>query len=184
MESTSLDLKQSQLARNLERLIDNQPDTIEALNTETQPLLVTARESASFTSSRTAFRLDNLDQSFPTFTPNMAMELFPLVDPLDLDVAVSWSVPGQSRSGHIYDHAVHVGPRSSIVEDLRQKVDAATARGSKQTRTMYEETGRLRTLLLDSVLDGELSREDDPLIVRAYLADAKAGAVAHDFELG
>jgi hypothetical protein len=70
------------------------------------------------------------------------------------------------------------------VENLRRKIEAALLSGGKQTRTMYEETGRLRKLLLDSVLDGALAKEDDPLVVRGYLDKANAGIAEFDLAQG
>lgn len=185
----TVDIRQTQLVNNLEKLLDNQPESFDLQQPESSGVQMPTRDVASYTSSRSAFRAKTLQRDFPTITPTMAASLFPLLDPLDLDISIAWSLPdrpqqSQTRHGHAFDHALRVGPRFSIVEGLRAKVNAAIASGSKQTRTMYEETGRLRKLLLDSVLDGELSREHDPLIVRAYLENAQRGALTCDFKEG
>lgn len=185
----TVDIRQTQLVNNLEKLLDNQPELFDLQHPGSSDVQMPSNDVAPYISSRSAFRAETLQRDFPTITPSMAASLFPLLDPLDLDISIAWSMPDkaeepQSRQGNAFQHAIRVGPRFSIVEGLRAKVDAAIASGSKQTRTMYEETGRLRKLLLDSVLDGELSREHDPLLVRAYLENAKKGALTCDFTKG
>lgn len=182
--NATVDIRQTRLVNNLEKLLDNQEGSFDLQDPEESGASIPAKDVASYTSSRSAYRARTLQQDFPTITPAMSASLFPLLDPLDLDISIAWSIPDRLRHGHVFQHALSVGPRFSIVEGLRAKVDAAIASGSKTTRTMYEETGRLRKLLLDSVLQGELAREDDPLIVRAYLVDAKAGTLSCDFQQG
>lgn len=181
---SAVDIRQNRLVDNLERLLDNQPESFDLTDSDTDAVSVPKADIASYTSSRSAYRARTLQHNFPTITSDMAASLFPLLNPLDLDLSVAWSLTDESRRGRVYRHALNVGPRFSIVEGLRAKVEAAIASGSKQTRTMYEETGRLRKLLLDSILDGVLSKEDDPLIVRAYLENAKGGSLPCDFEQG
>lgn len=180
----AVDIRQTRLVSNLEKLLDNQEESFDLQDSTVGATPIPIFDCAAYTSSRSAYRARTLQQDFPTIISTMAASLFPLLDPLDLDISVAWSIPDETRQGHAYQHALRVGPRFSIVEGLRAKVDAAIASGSKKTRTMYEETGRLRKLLLDSILDGVLSREDDPLIVRAYLENAKRGVLACDFQQG
>jgi hypothetical protein len=129
-----------------------------------------------------------LEGHFPTIPADSLSRIFPLLDALDLDVIVRWTIPSSDpalvRSGYAFLHGVRLAPESSVVEDLRREVDAAIAGGGKQTRTMYEETGRLRRVLMDSVLDGVLSREEDPVVVRLRVDQAKRGVVQHDFGQG
>jgi hypothetical protein len=105
-----------------------------------------------------------LQRYFPTTPLPTLLHIFPLLVPLDLDVAVSWSlVDDPKRQGVSFLHGVRLAPEFSIVEGIRRQVDEAIALGGKSTRTMYEETGRLRQVLMDSVLEGVLSQEDDPI---------------------
>lgn len=131
-------------------------------------------------------RLVFLQQSFPTIPLATLFKLFPLLDPLDLDFAVSWTIEDGDtlRSGVSVLHGVRLGPEFSLVEGIRRDIDAAIASGGKTTRTMYEETGRLRQVLMDSVLEGVLSRENDPVEVvvgtssgRRVEVDVKDGSV-------
>jgi hypothetical protein len=142
----------------------------------------------SYAASRRRYRLASLEGHFPTIPADSLSRIFPLLDALDLDLIVKWTIPSSDpalvRSGHAFLHGARLAPESSVVEDLRREVDAAIAGGGKQTRTMYEETGRLRRVLMDSVLDGVLSREEDPVIVKLRVDQAKRGVVQHDFGLG
>lgn len=182
--SPNVDLHQIDLVNNLEKLIDNQPESVDPIKADASTIRVSTPGTFAFTSSRAAFRADTLREAFPTIPSSMATTLFPLFEPQDLDVCVTWSVPDEDIRGHAFKHAVQVGPRFSVMEALRRKVDSAIASGTKQTRTMYEETGRLRKLLLDSVLSGALAQEDDPLLVRGYLKDATGGIATCDFAAG
>lgn len=137
-----------------------------------------------FRLSRMKYRTAYLDQHFPAISQDLSWSIFPLLEPLDLDLAISWSIPSTSRRGNTFLHAIQPHPQFSIVEELRRQVDAVLASGGKQQRTMYEETGRLRRVLVDSVLEGVLAQEDDPIRVRAVFPDAKRGVVEHDFETG
>ena len=141
--------------------------------------------SPSYLASVRNHRVAFLRRQFPTIPLQTLLSTFPLFDPLDLDVIVSWTIPEQpSRQGRTVLHGIRVSPEFSIVEDVRRQVALAIAKGGKQTRTMYEETGRLRRVLLASVLDGVLGQEEDPVIVRLGVSSAKRGRVEHDFDQG
>jgi hypothetical protein len=81
-------------------------------------------------------------------------------------------------------HGVRISPEASLVEKARADVEEAIRRGDKSTRTMYEETGRLKRLLLDSILEGRLSREDDPIDVVIKVGDTVKGRVGVDLTQG
>jgi hypothetical protein len=182
--SSGFDLRQQALVDNLGKLVDNQPDSI----TSTSHPDVTSSLSASildtYSSSRTIHRTTTLSKQFPPISPDIARSIFPLLDPLDLDLIISWSIPETQRSGHFFLHGLRLSPEFSQVEDLRRKIENAILGGGKQTRTMYEETGRLRKLLMDSVLDGVLAKEDDPIVVRGFVERANAGVAEFDLEQG
>ena len=182
--SAGFDLRQQALVDNLGKLVDNQPESI----TSTAQPDVTASLNpsllASFTSSRTTHKMSTLSKQFSPISPDIARSIFPLLDPLDLDLIISWSIPETQRSGHLFLHGLRLSPEFSQVEELRRKIENAILSGGKQTRTMYEETGRLRKLLLDSVLDGVLAKEDDPVVVRGFVDGANAGIADFDLEQG
>ncbi|WWD16547.1 hypothetical protein CI109_100974 [Kwoniella shandongensis] len=183
-----LDLAQKNVISALGRLIQGQPpeevsaDLASTISLVGQPLLSSGK--ASYVTSRRADRLSRLGQSFPTIPTEALSRIFPLLEPLDLDIVVSYSLPSSSRKGFATLHSLRPAPEFSLVEGLRREVEAAIASGSKTTRTMYEETGRLRRVLMDSVLEGVMAREVDPMVVRLKVGESKRGAVEHDFANG
>jgi len=182
--SSEIDLRQQSLIDNLGRLVDNQPESIIPA---THPDIATSLDPsllAPYIASRATYKMDAISKDFPPISTDVARSIFPLVDPLDLDIVLTWKIRDTERSGQIASHGIRLGPEFSKVENLRRKIEAALLSGGKQTRTMYEETGRLRKLLLDSVLDGALAKEDDPLVVRGYLDNANAGVAQFDLAQG
>jgi hypothetical protein len=167
-EAQSYDLEQATVVENLAKLVQDQHN-IEAMTEKSITLSAISGFSPAYAAARPAMRLQRLRQSYPTISEDILRSIFPLYDPLDLDVVLSWNVRSNGssdvRKGCTILPAVRPAPEFSIVEKVRQEVDAAIAAGGKKTRTMYEETGRLRRLLMDSVLDGSLAVEDDPVSV-------------------
>lgn len=178
--TANLDLRQQDLVDNLGRLVDNQPETVVSTSHPEIPSTIDSSVLDSYIASRTSHKLESLSEQFPPISSDIARSIFPLVNPLDLDLIVSWRIPETDRTGYTFLHSIRVSPEFSQVEDLRRKIEKAILSGGKQTRTMYEETGRLRKLLLDSVLDGALAREDDPLVVRGFVNEANAGVAVFD----
>jgi hypothetical protein len=169
---------------NLGKLVDNQPDSIASTSHPDVPSTLDASVLGPYSSSRTTHKLSTLSEQFPPILSDIARSIFPLLDPLDLDLIISWSIPETQRTGHYFLHGLRLSPVFSQVEDLRRKIEKAILGGGKQTRTMYEETGRLRKLLLDSVLDGVLAKEDDPIVVRGFVVGANAGVAEFDLKEG
>jgi hypothetical protein len=177
-------LRQTDLIDNLGKLVDNSPESIIATAHPDTPSTLNPSLLDTYLSSRASYRLKTLSEDFAPISSDIARSIFPLVDPLDLDLLISWRIPESDRSGQTYRHGHRVSPEFSQVETLRRKIEKAILSGGKQTRTMYEETGRLRKLLLDSVLDGVLAREDDPLVVRGFVNEANAGVAEFDLQQG
>ncbi|WVQ79020.1 hypothetical protein IAT38_001112 [Cryptococcus sp. DSM 104549] len=180
-----VDLCQRAVVDALGKLVQGQPP--DEVTAELSPTSSLASHpppnlTPAYLSSRRAHRLAHLSQVFPTLSSSSLPHLFPLLDPLDLDLILAYYIPSSNRRGYLPIHALRPSPAFSVVEDLRRQVDAAIASGSKQTRTMYEETGRLRRVLMDSVLDGVLASEVDPVTVR--VAAGEGGVVQHDFKDG
>lgn len=168
-KQTNLDVSQKKLAASLAKLVQGQTD----ISTDPQPEQISLQAGlaptllSAFETSRQDHRSAYLQDAFPTIPITTLSHVFPLLDPLDLDLAVSWTIRGTpARRGVSCLHGVRISPEFSAVEPVRREVDEAIAKGGKTTRTMYEETGRLRQALMDSVLDGVLSQEDDPVEVR------------------
>lgn len=157
-----VDLQQANLVGNLGRLLLGDAEHLAPI----EPATVSLPASAPYVLSRRAYRLSFGVENFPTLSGDVVRRLLPLFDPLDLDLLVTWTMG--SRHGIAVAHGVRPAPRASLVETLR--VDDGPAK-----RTMYEETGRLRRALADSILEGPYAAEDDPLVIRAFVPGAKGG---------
>lgn len=172
----------------MKKLIEGQaPDEIVADIQPTVPLSskMPTDTLPHYFASRNIHRISYLQEQFPTISAIFLPDLFPLLDPLDLDLVLSCTIrfPDSLRKGRLVAHSLRPGPSFSVVETLRRDVEAAVAGGSKQTRTMYEETGRLRRVLIASVLDGCLGREEDPVEVTIKVGEDN-GLIEHDFKTG
>lgn len=187
--SSDLDLLQRNTVADLAKLVQGQSESLSP--DERTPVRMNMEDPLNeenlsiYLGSRQSHRLRFLQQSLPTIAVDTLLRIFPLFDPLDLDLLVSWSIPPTGQRGHAILHSLRLGPEFSIVEGVRRDVDTAIAAGGKQTRTMYEETGRLRRVLMDSVLDGVLAKEEDPIVARISTGKRRRkGAVELDFTKG
>ncbi|WVQ94767.1 hypothetical protein IAU59_001848 [Kwoniella sp. CBS 9459] len=199
--AAQLDVKQTALITALGKLIAGQP--IDEVSTElqpTSPLLSTALTLPSYLSSRRFHRLAQLHAAFPTIPSRSMGKLFPLLEPLDLDLVIVYTIASSTgdsgkqrgsvvtrgsavtRRGNVVLHSIRPSPPFSLVYGLKKEVDLAIASGSKSVRTMYEETSRLKQVLMDSVLEGTLSVEEDPLVV--VVRAGQRGQLVHDFSQG
>jgi hypothetical protein len=133
-----------------------------------------------YLAARSQHRLRSLAASMPAIPSELIPRIFSLIPPLDLDLAVAWSIPNTQRSGTSYLHAVRLTPLESIVESLRNRPDGAFK------RTMYEETDRLQRELVSNVLDGDLGNDEDPVHVVLKVDNARdeRGVLRHDFTSG
>ncbi|WRT65667.1 uncharacterized protein IL334_002612 [Kwoniella shivajii] len=180
--STKTDLCQSATIEALSKLVQGQPlDEISASldsSTSIAGPSISTDDLPSYLAARRSHRLQQLTSSFPTISSISLAKLFPLIEPLDLDLVIKYSI--SDRQGQIFIHSLHPSPAFSLVEEIRKTINIAIASGNKSTRTMYEETSRLRQVLMDSVLDGVLAKEDDPVQVRIRVGER--GKVKHDFK--
>jgi hypothetical protein len=165
--SFSGDLSQTGLVSNLAKLLRG--DTLGPISPPSAALSV----PPGFLASRRAHRLSFAGTHFPALPTDVVPKLLPLFDPLDLDVAFAWSAG--ERQGVACAHGIRPAPAFSLVEGLREEV-------GPEKRTLYEETGRLRRALADSVLEGVYADEGDPVRVSATIAGAARGRVSHSFD--
>ncbi|BEI82101.1 hypothetical protein CcaverHIS002_0212610 [Cutaneotrichosporon cavernicola] len=163
------DLAQSALVTNLGKLLRGEDLS------PVSPTTVSVKVPPGFLASRRAHRLSFAGEHLPALPTDMVPKLLPLFDPLDLDVAFPWTAG--DRHGVACAHAIRPTPAFSLVEGLREDVGPAK-------RTMYEETGRLRRALADSVLEGVYADEGDPVSVRATVAGAVRGRLSCAFDDG
>ena len=190
-DTSRVDLDQKDLVEALSKLVQGQQEV--SLAREPGRVALRGAPTSSlggYFQSRRSFRLTQLQDQFPAIPLSTLTSLFPLFPPLDLDILVSWSFEdspssGVSRSGTTTLFGTRLTPDFSIVEGIRREVDEAIAKGGKTTRTMYEETGRLRQALVDSILSGPLAGVEDPVhvVVRAGEVEGDGGIVPVHFEI-
>lgn len=177
--STDIDITQPALVANLGALLR---DDLDAL-TPITPASVALSAPEGYFLQRRAHRLRFASHNFSAVAPDLVPLVLPMFDPLDLDVVFSWTLG--ARRGRAGVLGMRPAPGFSIVEDLRDERERGAAGGNgKTTRTIYEETDRLRKQVAHSVLEGVYAREHDPALVRARVRGSTAGKVQHDFEKG
>lgn len=177
-EATDLDLVENTTLEQLAALLEGRPLSDVQPTTSLQlsePVIDTRR----YLAARSQFRKQSLAAHMPAIPQDLIPQIFPLIPPLDLDLAIAWSIPNTARSGISYLHAIRLAPRQSIVEPLRNRPDGAFK------RTMYEETDRLQRELVSNVLDGELGIDEDPVhVVLQVDNERERGVLRHDFTKG
>jgi hypothetical protein len=135
---------------------------------------------------RESYVMSSLNQQYPTIPPSSFSHISTLYNPLDLDVAVHWTIPSptdpdSSFAGCSLLHGIRPCPAQSILDESKA---AILGSDGKSVRSMYEETNRRKKLLLESVLDGPLAMEENPMRVRMMVRGAKRGRIRHDFAEG
>lgn len=174
-----LNLSQPTVVEQLGLLVQNKPlpDTApkhEAVVSDVPDVIQDAYEQ-----SRSAYRKRYLASAFPAMTTTQIQQIFPAFDPLDLDIATRYTILPRAtradipdteidtspREGTAFIHGLRPAPAFSLVQDLREQVARELQSGNKSVRTMYEETGRIRRIMVDSILDGVLSNEEDPVVI-------------------
>lgn len=109
--------------------------------------------------------------------------VFSLLEPRDIVLVIFFRLPGRADSpeGHLVIAGLRPGPSESLfLDDL-----TATAKGAgddvKGVRSMFEQTDQARWALAESVLDGPLGREDDPVRLEVV---SETDVVEWDFSSG
>ncbi|WVR03860.1 hypothetical protein IAU60_000858 [Kwoniella sp. DSM 27419] len=188
VRSPGVDLQQKSLVQALGMLIAGSP--IDEVKSEIAKISVWEQSHQPDLAPRRAFRLAQLYTAFPTIPHQSLSAIFPLFDPLDLDIQISYLIRSSpvsevaQRTGRVIACGLRPAPAFSVVDGLRREVENAILGGSKSTRTMYEETTRLKGVLMDSVLDGLLATEEDPVHIGVRIEGATNGRVVHDFKQG
>lgn len=169
----SLDLQQSALVDNLGRVLQGHLDSLAPITPDT----VTISTPPGYLLQRRTHRLRFAAQNFSASASDIIPRILPMFDPLDLDIVFDWTMG--DRHGRSGAFGLRPAPDFSLVERLRADVDDGPGK-----RTMYQETGRIRQQVSDSILEGVYAAEEDPVVVRARVPDAKDGKVSHDFDAG
>ncbi|WWC68664.1 uncharacterized protein I206_102596 [Kwoniella pini CBS 10737] len=173
--SSKHDLRQTAVIDSLGKLVKGQP--IAEVSTDLQNGISltgnggTEEALDSYLILKRQTRLKDLKQAFTTIDAKDIERLFQLIEPLSLDLVVTFSIndpiadSGFSRKGHSII-SLNPSPTFSLVEDLQKEINATILSGNKSQRTMYEETSRLHRVLIDDVLNGYLANEIDPVQVK------------------
>ncbi|TEB39007.1 hypothetical protein FA13DRAFT_1724958 [Coprinellus micaceus] len=101
--------------------------------------------------------------------------IFPLYNPLSVDIVIFWEIPSQNRKGHITVYGTRMGAAHAALDDIIDKTENA-----KVKRSMYAETQREKMELVDGIRGSEWNEEMDPISVSVE----DLGAVEYDFGKG
>ncbi|KAI0094770.1 ER-golgi trafficking TRAPP I complex 85 kDa subunit-domain-containing protein [Irpex rosettiformis] len=101
--------------------------------------------------------------------------IFPLYEPSAIDFVFFWEIPSQSRSGHLLVTGLSLGASHAPLRELVEETENA-----KAARSMYAETQRERSEVLEAVRNSEWNTESDPLVMTVE----DGLIVEHDFKQG
>lgn len=131
-----------------------------------QPLLLT---------QLSALRSNYLSAQYPLVPTSDFDSIFPLIEPRDIVILIFFALPSLNAQGHLVIGGLSPGPSESIFLGLEER-DAG-----KGVRSMFEQTDKDKWALAESVLEGPLGREDDPIRLNVKVAEEE---VEHDFSAG
>lgn len=116
-----------------------------------------------------------LAQSHPRIPTSSYSSIFPLYNPLSVDFVIFWKIPSEQRFGHILVSEIALGASHAVLREVLEGVESA-----KVKRSMYAETQREKTEMLQAIRDSEWNAEMNPVVVIV-----KDGLVIeHDFSQG
>jgi len=108
----------------------------------------------------------------PYISPALHPNIFPLYHPHSLDVLIFWDIPSSERSGHVLISGVNVGAEHGALNAIIQETQEL-----KVKRSMYAETDRERSSILEAVRASEWNAEMNPVSLTAI----EPGVINHDF---
>ncbi|RXW19510.1 hypothetical protein EST38_g6333 [Candolleomyces aberdarensis] len=126
-------------------------------------------------SGRRIYSSDVAAQQHPHIPSESYPYVFPLYNPLSVDVIIFWEVPSQKLQGHIAVYGTKAGAAHAALNDILDK-----AENSKVKRSMYAETVREKKELFDGIRNSEWNAEMDPISVSIQ----DVGQIEHDFSKG
>jgi trafficking protein particle complex subunit 8 len=94
----------------------------------------------------------------PYITPALHPYIFPLYHPHSLDVILFWDIPSHGRSGHVLVSGAILGAEHGGLNAVIQEVEE-----TKVKRTMYAETDRERSSILEAIRGSEWNAEMNPV---------------------
>ncbi|KAI0307705.1 ER-golgi trafficking TRAPP I complex 85 kDa subunit-domain-containing protein [Multifurca ochricompacta] len=94
----------------------------------------------------------------PYIAPALHPYIFPLYHPRSLDVVLFWDIPSDGRSGHILIPGAILGAEHGTLNSFIQEAEEA-----KLIRSMYAETQRERSSILEAIRGSEWNAESNPI---------------------
>ena len=94
----------------------------------------------------------------PYITPASHPYIFPLYHPRSLDIVLFWDVPSEGRSGHILVSGAILGAEHGALNAAIQEAEEM-----KVKRSMYAETQRERSSVLEAIRASEWNAEMNPI---------------------
>lgn len=117
----------------------------------------------------------SMARSHPHIPTASRSSIFPFYNPLSLDILVFWEIPSEQRCGFTLLSSLILGPSHGALQEI-----IGDAEQAKVKRSMYAETQREKTEMLQSIRNSEWNAESNPLIV-----SVEDGLVMeHDFDKG
>ncbi|KAI6162059.1 ER-golgi trafficking TRAPP I complex 85 kDa subunit-domain-containing protein [Pisolithus thermaeus] len=117
----------------------------------------------------------SMARSHPHIPTASRSSIFPFYNPLSLDILVFWEIPSEQRCGFTLLSSLILGPSHGALQEI-----IGDAEQAKVKRSMYAETQREKTEMLQSIRNSEWNAESNPLVV-----SVEDGLVMeHDFDKG
>ena len=108
----------------------------------------------------------------PYIAPALHPYIFPLYHPHSLDVLIFWDIPSSERSGHVLISRVNVGAEHGALNTIIQETQEL-----KVKRSMYAETDREKSSILEAIRASEWNAEMNPV----SLTTIEPGVINHNF---
>ncbi|CAK5264890.1 unnamed protein product [Mycena citricolor] len=124
--------------------------------------------------SRRNHTLRQIAANHPHIPSRSFPDVFPLYNPHCVDVIVHWEIPAQERSGHVFVPGVTLGAGHAPLREILQE-----AENTKVTRSMYAETQRERTEVVQAIERSEWNSEMNP-----HMLSIGQRLLSHDFSKG
>jgi trafficking protein particle complex subunit 8 len=108
----------------------------------------------------------------PYIAPALHPYIFPLFHPHSLDVILFWDIPSQGRSGHVLVSGGILGAEHGALNAVVQEAEE-----TKVKRSMYAETQREKSSVLEAIRGSEWNAETNPVSLMTIEPDI----VQHNF---
>jgi hypothetical protein len=101
--------------------------------------------------------------------------IFPLYHPSAVDVLVFWEIPSQHRLGHLLVSNITIGAGHAALQNIIEE-----AENRKVKRSIYAETQREKSKIIDAIRNSEWNVETNPIVVTVQ----DGVTLEHDFSKG